>query len=43
MGTDRVTVKNLTVVDVKRDENILLVKGAVPGFKTGVLEVIKAG
>lgn len=43
MGTDRVTVKNLTIVDIKQDENLLLVKGAVPGFKTGVLEVIKAG
>ena len=41
MGTDRNTVKNLTIVDIKHDDNLLLVKGPVPGFKTGVLEVRK--
>jgi large subunit ribosomal protein L3 len=39
---DKVTVKNLTIVDIKRNDNLLLVKGAVPGFKTGVVEVRKA-
>ncbi len=42
MGTDRETVKNLTIVDIKHEENLMLVKGAVPGFKTGILEVRKA-
>ncbi len=42
MGVDKKTVKNLTIVDIKHDENLLLVKGPVPGFKTGVLEVRKA-
>jgi large subunit ribosomal protein L3 len=32
-------VKNLTIVDIKPEENLLLVKGPVPGFKTGILEV----
>ena len=41
MGVDRTTVKNLTIVDIKHDDNLLLVKGAVPGFKTGVVEVLK--
>ncbi len=41
MGTDRVTVKNLTIIDIKHEDNLLLVKGPVPGFKTGILEVIK--
>ncbi len=41
MGTDRVTVKNLTIIDIKHEDNLLLVKGAVPGFKTGILEVSK--
>jgi len=31
MGGDRVTVKNSMVVDVRPDENLLLVKGCVPG------------
>ncbi|WDP89676.1 MAG: 50S ribosomal protein L3 [Desulfobacter sp.] len=42
MGVDKTTVKNLTIVDIKHDDNLLLVKGAVPGFKTGVIEVRKA-
>ena len=41
MGTDRETVKNLTIVDIKHEDNLLLVKGPVPGFKTGILEVRK--
>jgi len=41
MGTDRKTIKNLTIVDIKHEDNLLLVKGAVPGFKTGILEVQK--
>nr|WP_291347554.1 50S ribosomal protein L3 [Desulfobacula sp.] len=41
MGTNRETVKNLTIVDIKHEDNLLLVKGAVPGFKTGILEVHK--
>jgi large subunit ribosomal protein L3 len=39
MGADRVTVKNLKVVAVNKDENILLVHGAVPGRKGTLVEV----
>jgi large subunit ribosomal protein L3 len=39
MGGDRVTVKNLTVLQVNAPENILLVKGAVPGRKGTLVEV----
>lgn len=31
LGNHRVTVQNLTVVDILADRNLLLVKGAVPG------------
>jgi large subunit ribosomal protein L3 len=41
MGTNRETIKNLTIVDIKHEDNLLLVKGPVPGFKTGILEVQK--
>jgi len=41
MGTDRTTMKNLTIVDIKPEDNLLLVKGPVPGFKTGIVEVKK--
>jgi len=36
-GTERITVKNLSVVDVFPERNVLLVKGAVPGAKNGIL------
>ena len=38
MGNDRVTVRGLTVVAVHADDNILMVKGAVPGAKNGIVE-----
>ena len=31
MGTERVTVQNIEVFDIKKDQNLMLVKGAVPG------------
>jgi large subunit ribosomal protein L3 len=40
-GGSRVTYKNLTVVRVIPESNLLLVKGAVPGAKTGLLEIFK--
>lgn len=39
MGTDRVTVKNLKVVRVDPEQNLLLVKGAVPGAKNGFVQI----
>ena len=39
MGGDRVTVKNLRIVHVQPDENMLLVRGAVPGRNGAVVEV----
>src|SRR5579871_912534 len=35
MGTDRVTVRNLEIVEVDAEENVILVKGAVPGPNGG--------
>ncbi|MDX1649893.1 MAG: 50S ribosomal protein L3 [Myxococcota bacterium] len=39
MGSERVTVKNLEVVRVDPEKNLLLVRGAVPGHKGGVVRV----
>ncbi len=39
MGADRVTIQNLGVVLVDGERNILVVKGAVPGPKGGVVEI----
>lgn len=33
MGTDRITVQNLEVVGVREQDQVLLIKGAVPGAK----------
>lgn len=41
MGGDRVTVRNLEVVRIFPDHNLLLVKGAVPGPKNGFVEIRK--
>lgn len=40
MGSDRVTVKNLTVIQVNPEANLILVKGAVPGVKGAFVEII---
>jgi large subunit ribosomal protein L3 len=40
-GVERKTVRNLEIVDIRADENVLLLKGAVPGSKSGVLELRK--
>ena len=41
MGQDRVTVKNLEVVEVIEDEDLLLVKGAIPGANGTYVEIVK--
>ena len=43
MGYQRVTVKNLRVVDVIQEENLILVKGGVPGSNGGLVELRAAG
>ena len=37
VGGKQVTVSNLEIVDVKKDENLLYIKGAVPGPRDGLL------
>jgi large subunit ribosomal protein L3 len=40
MGGDRVTVKNLKVLQIDKATNTLVIGGAVPGNKGGLLEII---
>jgi large subunit ribosomal protein L3 len=42
MGVDRVTVRNLEVIEVNAEENLILVKGAVPGPNGGYLMIEKS-
>jgi large subunit ribosomal protein L3 len=39
MGNERVTVQGLRVIDVDAENNIILVKGAVPGAKNSLIEL----
>lgn len=41
MGSEKVTVKNIEVFDVRKDQNLILVKGAVPGANGGYV-IIKS-
>lgn len=42
MGYSRITVQNLEVVKVDKENNILMIKGAIPGHKGSYVEVRKA-
>jgi large subunit ribosomal protein L3 len=42
MGGDRVTVKNLQIVKIDADQNLIYVRGAVPGPKTAYLAIRRA-
>ncbi len=42
MGCDRVTLKNVKVVRVDPERNLLLVRGAVPGAPGGLVVVRRA-
>jgi large subunit ribosomal protein L3 len=40
-GNDTVTIRNLKVVKILNEENLILVKGAVPGANNSIVELIK--
>ncbi len=42
MGVDRVTVRNLRILGIDKDDNLLVVEGAVPGPKDGYVVINKA-
>jgi large subunit ribosomal protein L3 len=39
MGTDQVTVRNLEIVSVDAEDNVIALKGAVPGPNGGYVMV----
>jgi large subunit ribosomal protein L3 len=43
MGSDKVTMRGLEVVDVDLEHHLMLVRGAVPGAKNGLLLINKSG
>ncbi len=42
MGDERVTIRGLTVAKIDADENLLMVKGAVPGANGGLVIIKKS-
>ena len=42
MGSEKVFVKNLKIVRVDKEKNVLLVKGAVPGAPGGIVRIVKS-
>jgi large subunit ribosomal protein L3 len=41
-GNENISIQNMEVIDVRAEENLLLVKGAVPGAKQGVVILQRA-
>ena len=39
MGNERSTIQNLAIVDVRPDENLIYIKGAIPGPRNGVVMI----
>jgi len=40
MGGDRITIKNLEIIGVDKENNQLIIKGAIPGRRGSLVEVI---
>lgn len=43
MGQDRVTIRNLQIVDIDSSKNLIFIKGLVPGPKRNTISIIKTG
>ncbi len=41
MGNSGVTIKNLEILKVETDKNLIFIKGGVPGPNKGILEIVK--
>lgn len=39
MGGEQVTAKNLRVIEINKDENVILIRGAVPGVEGSVVTI----
>jgi large subunit ribosomal protein L3 len=40
-GVERKTIRNIQIVDIRAEENLILLKGAVPGPRSAVIEIRK--
>lgn len=40
-GMDKTTIRNLEIVDIRPDDNLIMIKGALPGSRSGMVTVKK--
>ena len=40
-GNTKKTIRNLEIIDIRPEENLILIKGAIPGSKNGIVEIKK--
>jgi len=40
MGGDRITIKNLEIIGVDKENNELIIKGAIPGRRGTLVEIV---
>ncbi|MBW2491719.1 MAG: 50S ribosomal protein L3 [Deltaproteobacteria bacterium] len=40
-GNTKKTIRNLKIVDIRLEENLVLIKGAIPGSRNGIVEIKK--
>lgn len=41
MGADNVTVKNLKIVLIDKEQNLIYIKGSIPGHYNGIVKIVK--
>jgi large subunit ribosomal protein L3 len=39
LGSEKRTVRNLQIVDIRPEDNVILIKGQIPGAKSGIVEI----
>ena len=40
-GNDKTTIKNLEIVDIRPEDHTLLIKGSIPGYRSGLISIKK--
>jgi large subunit ribosomal protein L3 len=41
MGGTRISIRNLTILRVMPEQNLILIKGSIPGAMNSVVEIVK--
>ena len=41
MGNQKVTIKNLKILDLRPEQDVIALKGSVPGSRNSLVEIVK--